>query len=176
MSSTSPFGGRPAEPALPRGEVVASYDTYLQAQQAVDQLVKADFSVQDVSIVGNDLKSVEHVTGRLTYGKAAGAGALSGLWMGLFFGIVLLLFAPASPNVLGVALAAALIGAGFGMLFGLASYAITRRVRDFTSTRAVVASSYALVVKPETAARAQNILGSAPPSEAASESPFPPTV
>jgi hypothetical protein len=139
--------------------VVASYETYLQAQQAVDRLVKADFSVKDVSIVGNDLKSVEHVTGRLTYGRAAGAGALSGLWMGVFIGIVLLLFSPASSNVYGVALAAALIGAGFGMLFGLASYALTRRIRDFTSTRAVIASTYTLVVQPETAARAQNILG-----------------
>ncbi len=154
---------------------MGSYETYTAAQQAVDRLVKADFSVQDVSIVGNDLKSVEHVTGRLTYGKAAGAGALSGLWMGLFFGVVLLLFSPASPNVLGVAMAAALIGAGFGMLFGLASYALTRRIRDFTSTRAVIASNYTLVVKPESAARAQNILGSAPPASAAPESPFPPT-
>ncbi len=142
---------------------MGTYDTYTQAQQAVDRLVKADFSVQDVSIVGNDLKSVEHVTGRLTYGKAAGAGALSGLWMGAFFGVVLLLFSPANPNVFAVALAAMLIGAGFGMLFGLASYAFTRRIRDFTSTRAVVASNYTLVVKPESAARAQNILSSAPP-------------
>jgi hypothetical protein len=139
--------------------VVGSYETYLQAQQAVDRLVKADFSVKDVSIVGNDLKSVEHVTGRLTYGRAAGAGALSGLWMGMFIGVVLLLFSPASANVYGVALAAALIGAGFGMLFGLASYALTRRIRDFTSTRAVIASTYTLVVQPETAARAQSILG-----------------
>ncbi len=154
---------------------MGTYDTYTQAQHAVDVLVKADFSVQDVSIVGNDLKSVEHVTGRLTYGKAAGAGALSGLWMGAFFGVVLLLFSPANPNVFGVALAAMLIGAGFGMLFGLASYALTRRIRDFTSTRAVVASNYTLVVKPESAARAQNILGSAPPTSAAPESPFPPT-
>ncbi len=175
MTSTSPFSPRPAEPALPRGEVVGSYETYTQAQQAVDRLVKADFSVQDVSIVGNDLKSVEHVTGRLTYGKAAGAGALSGLWMGLFIGIVLLLFSPANPGVLGVAFAAALIGAGFGMLFGIASYAATRRIRDFTSTRAVIASNYTLVVKPETAARAQNILGTVPPTSAAPESPFPPT-
>ncbi len=177
MTTPSPFSGRPAEPTLPRGDIVGTYETYAQAQQAVDRLVKADFSVQDVSIVGNDLKSVEHVTGRLTYGKAAGAGALSGLWMGLFFGVVLLLFSPASPNVLGVAAAAALIGAGFGMLFGLASYAITRRVRDFTSTRAVIASHYTLVVKPETSARAQNILGTATSQPGtASDSPFPPTV
>ncbi|WP_297410874.1 general stress protein [Naasia sp.] len=159
MTSPSPFSGRrPSEPTLPRGEIVASYETYAEAQQAIDKLVKVDFTVRDVAIVGNDLKSVEHVTGRLTYGRAAGAGALSGLWLGVFFGVVLLLFSPTSPNVLGVALAAALIGAGFGMLFALASYAFTRRIRDFTSTRAVVASSYALVVEPSTAARARALL------------------
>lgn len=157
MTTPSPFSARPPQqPTLPRGEVVGTYETYTDAQQAVDKLVKADFSVKDVSIVGNDLKSVEHVTGRLTYGKAAGAGALSGLWMGVFIGIVLVLFSPAA---LGVALAAALIGAGFGMILAIASYAVTRRVRDFTSTRAVIASNYTIVVQSETAARAQNILG-----------------
>ncbi|WP_286278024.1 general stress protein [Naasia aerilata] len=161
MTTPSPFSARPQQqqPTLPRGEVVGTYETYADAQQAVDKLVKADFSVKDVSIVGNDLKSVEHVTGRLTYGKAAGAGALSGLWMGVFIGIVLVLFSPASPGVLGVALAAALIGAGFGMILAIASYAVTRRVRDFTSTRAVIAANYTIVVQSDTAARAQNILG-----------------
>lgn len=140
--------------------MVGTYETYGEAQQAVDRLVTADFSVKDVSIVGNDLKSVEHVTGRLTYARAAGAGALSGLWLGVFFGVVLLLFAPGTPNTYTVAFAAALIGAGFGALFGVVSYALTRRIRDFTSTRAVIASNYTLVVKPESAPRAQSILGS----------------
>jgi hypothetical protein len=171
MTTPSPFssGRRPAEPRLPRGEVVASYDTYLEAQEAVDRLVKADFSVTDVSIVGNDLKSVEHVTGRLTYGRAFGAGALSGLYFGVFIGIVFVLFSPTSPSVLSVALAAALIGAGFGGLFGVVSYAATRRIRDFTSTRAVIAASYALIVEPATANRARNLLNSSAdePSSAA---------
>ena len=150
------------QPALPKGEVVASYETYSEAQQAVDRLVKVDFAVQDVSIVGNDLKSVERVTGKLTWGRAAGAGAISGLWLGVFFGVVLLLFSPEAPNIFSVALGAALIGAAFGMLFGLASYGLTRRVRDYTSTQAVIASTYSLVVKPESAAKARNLLGTAP--------------
>ncbi|WP_210506779.1 general stress protein [Naasia sp. SYSU D00057] len=180
MTTPSPFSGRQqVEPALPRGEVVGTYETYTQAQQAVDRLVKADFSVKDVSIVGNDLKSVEHVTGRLTYAKAAGAGALSGLWMGLFIGVVLVLFSPASPGVLGVGLAAAIIGAGFGMLFGIASYAVTRRVRDFTSTRAVIASNYTLVVQSDSAVRAQSILGGSGPMASTGDTQppnLPPTI
>jgi len=158
-----PLGSRRAvAPALPKGEVVASYETYLEAQNAVDTLVKADFPVREVSIVGHELKSVERVTGKLTWGRAAGAGAVSGLWLGLFFGVVLLLFTPEAAGAFSAALGAALIGAAFGMLFAIASYAITRRVRDFTSTQAVIASSYALVVKPESAGRARNLLGTAP--------------
>ena len=43
-------------------------------------------------IVGTELKQVERVTGRLTYARAAMAGAASGLWMGLFVGFLLSLF------------------------------------------------------------------------------------
>lgn len=163
MSTPGPLSPRGRiQPALPKGEEVASYETYAAAQQAVDDLVKADFPVQDVSIVGTGLKSVERVTGKLTWGRAAGAGAISGLWLGLFFGVVLLLFTPDGSGVLTAAIGAALIGAAFGMLFAIASYAITRRVRDFTSTQAVIASSYSLVVRDEVAAKARNLLGTAP--------------
>ncbi|MET0589638.1 MAG: general stress protein [Naasia sp.] len=164
MSNTSsPLNARRAlTPTLPKGETVASYETYFDAQQAVDTLVKADFPVKDVSIVGNDLKSVERVTGKLTWGRAAGAGAISGLWLGVFVGLILMLFSPGAPNILSVAVGAALLGAAFGMLFALGSYAFTRRIRDYTSTQAVIATSYTLVVKPESSARAANILGTAP--------------
>ena len=156
-NSSSPFRSRrPAEPVLPRGEAVAVYETYGEAQQAVDTLVRLDFSVKDVTIIGNDLKSVERVTGALTWGRVAGAGAVSGLWLGLFFGILLIVFTPTANY--GFVAGAALIGAAFGMLFALASYALTRRIRDFTSTREVIASSYSLLVKNETAARARSLL------------------
>ncbi len=155
----SPFGTsrRPGFPVPPRGEVVANYDTYEAAQDAVDKLAHADFPVQGASIVGNDLKSVERVTGRLSWGRAVGAGAASGLWLGLFFGLVTVFFsASASPTFL---FGAVLLGAAFGMLFGLASYATTRRRRDFSSVMQVTASTYSLVVDPETANRARNVLG-----------------
>lgn len=154
-----PFGAsrRVSFPAPPRGEVIATYDTYEAAQDAVDRLAHADFPVQGASIVGNELKSVERVTGRLSWGRAAGAGAASGLWLGLFFGLVTTLFtAKTGPGFL---IGAVLLGAAFGMLFGLASYAATRRRRDFSSVMQVVASSYSLLVTPETGNRARNVLG-----------------
>ena len=113
-----------------------------------------------VSIVGSDLKTVERVTGRLTYGRAALAGGLSGLWFGLFLGLLFVLFAPESG--LSILLAALLIGAAFGMLFGLITYAVQRRSHDFTSMTQVLASRYDVLVAPELLAKAQDALQRSP--------------
>lgn len=142
---------------MPRGEVVATFETYPEAQAAVDVLARADFPVAQVSIVGSDLKTVERVTGKLTWGRVAAAGAASGVWLGIFLGLLLLIFSPATS--FGVLLAALLLGAGFGILFGLVSYAITRRRRDYTSMTQVLATSYSIIVDPELANRARNLLG-----------------
>lgn len=157
---SNPLGaGRPlVTPTLPKGEVIATYETYEAAMNAVDALAHADFPVQSTSIVGNDLKSVERVTGRLSWGRAAGAGAVSGLWLGLFLGLVFSIF-NAKATTPGFLFGAVLIGAAFGMLFGVASYAVTRRRRDFSSVMQVVASTYSLVVETEVANRAKNVLG-----------------
>ncbi len=159
MTSPNPLGGRRgiAVPTVPKGDVVASYESYLDAQLTVDVLAHADFPVDKISILGNDLKSVEHITGRLSWGRVALAGAASGAWFGIFLGIVLLLFGGSSAS-LNLVFAAVLLGAGFGMAFGLISYALTRRRRDYTSSTAVLATSYAVVVDSELANRARNVL------------------
>jgi hypothetical protein len=161
VTNPTPFGRRPVDiPTLPKGDVLGTYETYLEAQQVVDRLSKADFEVAKLSIVGNDLKTVERVTGKLTYGRAALAGAASGAWFGLFLGLLFFIFASApSFAFLG---AAALIGAGFGMLFGIVSYALGRRRRDFTSTHQVLASNYQVIIDPQLTAKAQALL-SLPP-------------
>ena len=105
------------------------------------------------------MKSVERVTGRLSWGRAAGAGAASGLWLGLFLGLVTLIFSPQPNPGVGYLFGAVLLGAAFGILFGIVSYAVTRNRRDFSSVMQVVASTYSLVVDPEVANRARNILG-----------------
>ncbi|UBQ03395.1 general stress protein [Curtobacterium sp. TXMA1] len=158
MSNQSPFAGRTAQafPTLPRGDVLGTYDSYPDAQRVVAKLAEADFPVAKISIVGNDLKTVERVTGKMTYGRAAIAGALSGLWLGIFFGIVLTLF---SPTAGGLIIAAAIIGAAFGMLYGIVSFAITKRQRDFTSVHQVLATNYQIVVDPQLTGQAQRILG-----------------
>jgi hypothetical protein len=100
------------------------------------------------------------VTGRLTKARAAGAGALSGLWMGLLIGILLGLFA-SGHAWFGVVLIAAGLGAAFGAIFGFAAHAATRGQRDFSSVRGLIAARYDLVARDGTADRARTMLAEA---------------
>lgn len=137
--------------------MLGTYDTYDEAQSVVDRLARAEFPVKQVSIVGSDLRTVERVTGKMTYGRAALAGAASGAWFGLFLGLLLFIFTPSQSAILYVG-AAVLIGAGFGMLFGIVSYALNRRRRDFTSIHQVIAGKYEIMVDPSLTVRAQELL------------------
>lgn len=163
MSTPNLFGRRgPALPSVPRGDILGTYETYLEAQSIVDRLSKADFDVAKLSIVGNDLKTVERVTGKQTYGRAALGGAASGAWLGLFLGLIFTLFTSPDAQIAGVIGAALLFGAGFGMIFSIVTYTISRRRRDFTSTHQVLASSYQIVIAPELTAKAQQALQTHP--------------
>jgi hypothetical protein len=157
VSNQEPFSRRgPVLPSIPKGDVLGTYDTYPEAQHVVDKLAKADFDVRALSIIGNDLKTIERVTGKLTYGRSALAGAATGAWLGLFAGTLLFLFT-ATPN-LPYAFAVILIGAAFGMLFGIVSYAVNRRRRDYTSTHQVIATSYQVIAPSSLIVRAQELL------------------
>ncbi|MBD5786907.1 hypothetical protein IF650_12035 [Cellulosimicrobium terreum] len=148
----------PRVPTPPRGEEIASYATYLEAQKAVDYLSDNKFAVELVTIVGADLKMVERVMGRLTYGRVALAGAASGAWFGLFVGLLLYIFSGEG----GALLTAIGIGAGFGLLFSVLSYALTQGRRDFTSTSQIVASSYSILCAKERAGEARTLLSQLP--------------
>jgi len=162
----APKAGSPNGPddarAVPTGDTVGSYTSYLDAQKAVDYLADQQFPVQLVSIVGNELKMVERVTGRLSYPRVALSGALSGMWFGLFVGVMLSFFAP-SPGYFSI-MTSVLMGAAFFMLFGIVTYAMQRGKRDFTSTSQVVATSYDVIVAPEAAHEARRLLQQLPMS------------
>lgn len=166
MSNTNPAAMRrmPQMPELPKGEVISTYDHYADAMHAVDRLARANFPVNAVSIMGNDVRSVERVTGKLSYGRVALMGAFSGAYFGLFLGLLLFIFQPESETIGGVFLAAVVIGAGFGMLFGVLSYAMNRNRRDFSSVMQFVAARYDLITAPELLQQARGIL-SQPESE-----------
>jgi uncharacterized membrane protein len=144
-------------PELPRGLPIGTYPTYERAQEAVDYLSDNEFPVENVTIVGSDLRLVERVTGRLTRGRVMSAGAGSGALWGLFIGVFVMLFG-ARVSVL-VPIIAAVIGAVVGALSGLLAYAATGGKRDFTSSTGVVATSYELVCTPSAAEDARNLLG-----------------
>lgn len=145
-------------PEIPQGEIVSTYDRYEDAKHAVDVLARASFPVQRISIVGNDVRSVERVTGRLTYGRVALMGALSGAYLGLFLGLLLFIFQPDNAGIFGVFIAAVVIGAGFGMLFGVLSYAMNRNRRDFSSVMQIVATRYDLITEAELVHEARRVL------------------
>ena len=141
---------------VPRGQVIGTYDTYLEAQRAVDFLSDEQFPVQHVSIVGSDLRMVENVLGRLTRGRAAMAGAASGVWFGLFVG-VLLSFA-SDTNAFGLILSALVYGALMGAVFGFVGHTLSGGKRDFTSRSKIVASSYEIRCTWAEADRAREVL------------------
>ena len=61
---------------LKRPRSVAVYDDYVDAAHAVDYLADRQFPVATLAIVGTDLKSVERVTGSMTWGKVLLSGFL----------------------------------------------------------------------------------------------------
>lgn len=145
--------------ALPQGVEIASYASYLEAQRAVDHLSDEGFPVQHTAIVGTDLRSVERVTGRLSYPRVALAGAASGVWFGGFVGLLLSLFSGNGVDTLQIVFSAALIGAAFGILFAVLSFALTRGRRDFSSVNAILASRYSVVCAEESARARQMLSG-----------------
>jgi len=143
-------------PTLPDGWPIASYDTYQEAQRAVDHLADSEFPLQGVTIVGVEPMLVERVSARLTWGRVLGGGAASGAWLGLFVGLLLSLFTP------GAGIAPILIGLGSGVVFGLASaamrYGATRGQRDFVSHSQLVARRYDVLAKPKHAELGRDML------------------
>ena len=55
-----------------RRRVISSYDSYAEAQAAVDRLADEGFPVERVSILAEGLKFEERVTGRKGYGRRLG--------------------------------------------------------------------------------------------------------
>ena len=136
------------------------YDDYADAQKAVDYLSDHEFPVENCMIVGTDLRQVERVTGRLTTGRVAVGGLLSGVWLGLFVGLVLSFFV--EDSAVAVIASTAVFGALFGVIWALVGYAATRGRRDFTSVSQVVATRYEVLVEHKHAARGRELLATMP--------------
>jgi hypothetical protein len=143
-----------------RGSVtLREFGSYEEAQELVDRLSDAGFPVEQVRIVGTGLRSVEQVTGRLTKGRAAAGGALTGAGFGLLIGLLFAIFV-IGPFGLGVVLSSVIFGALWGAVIGFVGHWATRGRRDFSSVRGLEAESYAVQVDAgyeDEAARAAGI-------------------
>lgn len=142
------------------------YERYEDAQQAVDFLSDREFPVQDVLIVGTELKQLERVTGRLTRGRVLLGGALSGAWMGFFVGLIFTLFDPRGfslPQVLGTVA----FGAIFGAIWASVAYSFTKGQRDFSSVSQIVATKYEVLCEHKHAAQGRELLAKLDPMKAA---------
>lgn len=139
---------------------IAVYDTYPEAQQAVDYLADHEFPVNMLVIVGTDLKTIERVIGRKTWANVMATGALSGVFMGLLVGLMLGIFVP------GAWVSMLLAGLGFGVAFGMInaafSYGMSRGKRDFNSVRQTVATRYEVLGEHKVAPQARQMLMQAP--------------
>lgn len=161
MSSSSSARRNPMSPLrLEFPQSLAVYDDYAAAQKAVDFLSDEEFPVENCLIVGTDLKRIEKITGRLTYSRVALGGLASGAWLGLFIGLVFVLFT--EESALATIASTMLFGAAFGIVWALIGYGATRGQRDFQSVTQVVATRYEVLVEHKVAGRAREILAQLP--------------
>lgn len=139
----------------PAGWPVGSFNTYGEAQAAVDRLSDEEFPVEELTIVGVDLIEVEDVTGRLTWSKVLLSGALSGAWIGLFFG---LLFGILGGPIGFALLWGIILGVIFGLIMAAVPYAFSGGQRDFTSQTQIVAGRYDILSSPKRATEARDLI------------------
>ncbi len=146
---------------VPEGTTVAEFSSYAGAVDCVDQLIRHEFPAPMVAIVGTDLRTVERVRGKLSYGRVAIQGAITGSWLGLIIGLLFGDPLGVSGNTNQAATlgtfslgAAIVLGAGVGMLVNVLRFSFARKSHEFLSASAVVAASYAVVVPNDLANQA----------------------
>ena len=145
---------------------VGIYHTYADAQKAVDYLADEKFEVQNLAIVGTELKSVERVLGRRSWGTVLSQGVQSGISTGLLVGIVMFIFLKPG-SILALLLVSLAIGIVLSMGLAAAAYAMTRGKRDFTSVTQTVATKYEVLCEHKLAAQAREMLMHLPGARAA---------
>ena len=145
---------------------VGIFNTYADAQKAVDYLSDQKFEVQNLAIVGTDLKSVERVLGRRNWGTVINQGVMSGISTGLLVALVVLIFVR-PVSFLALLLVALAIGIALSIGFSAAAYAMSRGQRDFTSITQTVATKYEVLCEHKVAAQARELLQGMPGARAA---------
>jgi hypothetical protein len=164
MSVTPPQPSSIFELKFPQS--VGVYNTYADAQKAVDYLADEKFEVQNLAIVGTDLKSVERVLGRKNWGTVLAQGVQSGISTGLLVGIIFLVFSNPT-SILALLLGSLALGIVLGVAFSAIAYAMSRGRRDFTSVTQTVATKYEVLCEHKLAGQAREMLQQLPGARAA---------
>ncbi len=139
------------------GETVASSREYEAAQKNVSKLIAGEVPARDIVIVGQGVRTIERVTGKLGYAAAARSGAVNGVLIGLLLSAIMLFGTPDAP--LSLFLGFVFIGVALGMIMSLVTYAIVRRRRDFASVTQMAADHYEVRVQPGSLVKARQVLG-----------------
>jgi hypothetical protein len=145
---------------------VGIYNSYADAQKAVDYLADEKFEVQNLAIVGTELRSVERVLGRRSWSTVVTQGLQSGVSTGLLVGLLMLIFTR-PQSFLALLLVSLGIGVVLGIGFSAAAYAMSKGKRDFTSITQTVATKYEVLCEHKVAARAREMLQQMPGARAA---------
>ncbi|MDO5644413.1 MAG: hypothetical protein Q4G21_01790 [Dermabacter sp.] len=150
---TNPLASRAFSLEFPQS--LGTFREYAEVQRLVDTLADHGFPVQNTLIVGTDLKLVERVTGRKTWGRVIGGGLISGLWLGLFVGLLFGLF---SDNWGSMLVSSVLMGMVFFTVWAAIGHAFSGGTRDFTSMTATIPMQYELLVEHRHLLAAQQVL------------------
>jgi hypothetical protein len=143
---------------------VGTYETYREAQRAVDTLSDRGFPVARVAIVGRGLRFEEQVLGRETVASAATRGAAHGAVVGVVFGLFLWLISANDVSAGLVLLYGLAIGVVIGALIGAISQAASGGERDFRSAGRMTADHYDVMVDVDVADEADRLLDGGTPA------------
>ena len=170
MTQQGPTPGNQGMFKLEYPQSLGVFETYPDAQKAVDFLADHHFPVANLAIVGTDLRLVERVTGRRTWGTVLGQGVMSGLSTGFIVAIFMMILWP-REDFLNQLVTALVIGVVIGLLFAVLGYAVTRGQRDFTSVSQTIATKYELLCEHKVVGQARELLAKAPGTRAAQFGP-----
>ncbi len=140
---------------------LGEFTHYEDAQAAVDFLSDKGFPVQNLLIVGTDLRLVERVVGRRTWGRVLGQGALSGITTGMILGLLLMLVF-GGDNPLPLLTMGLALGIVMGVLTAGLGYSLTQGKRDFDSMSQTVAGKYEVLVEHNMLEQAKDTLAEMP--------------
>lgn len=149
---------------------VGVYDSYPDAQKVVDFLADSKFPVQNLAIVGTELRSVERVTGRRTWATVFGVGLQNGVTTGLLVSMLMWFLQPNENFMLLLAYGLSM-GLVVGVVISVVAHLMTRGRRDFTSVSQTVATKYEILAEHKVAAQAREMVATMPGARAAMFTP-----